>query len=87
MLRFVDQEAFIPKHIEALGVTVIDEDVRKSFLQWCDANVLRIQLERQNTKYIPSLREYTNHFGINKELLESINKEILIFILAQSIGA
>lgn len=67
----------IPKHIEALGVTVI-EDVRKA-LQWCDAaNVLRIQLERQNTKYIPSLREYTNHFGINKELLESINKEILI---------
>ena len=67
----------IPKHIEALGVTVID-DVRKA-LQWCDAaNILRIQLEEQNTKYIPSLREYTNHFGINKELLESINKEILI---------
>lgn len=67
----------IPKHIEKLGVHVshnIDET-----LQWCDvANVLRIQLERQNTKYFPSLREYALYFGVNKQRLEKLDKEIVI---------
>lgn len=48
-------------------------------LEWCDvANVLRIQLERQDIKYIPSLREYAQYFGINKQLLNDINKDIVI---------
>ena len=67
----------IPKHIENLGVHVshnIDET-----LQWCDvANVLRIQLERQNTKYFPSLREYALYFGVNRQRLEKLDKEIVI---------
>lgn len=70
-------KTLIPKHIASLGVTEFS-DVR-SALEWCDvANVLRIQLERQNTKYIPSLREYTNFFGINKKLLHSVDKDVLI---------
>jgi aspartate carbamoyltransferase catalytic subunit len=48
-------------------------------LQWCEvANVLRIQLERQNTKYFPSLREYALYFGLNKQRLEKLQKEIVI---------
>jgi aspartate carbamoyltransferase catalytic subunit len=51
----------------------------KEALQWCDvANVLRIQLERQDIKYFPTLREYSLYYGINKELLDSLNKEIVI---------
>ena len=67
----------IPKYIESLGVGVA-HDVRKT-LEWCDvANILRIQLERQKITYFPSLREYALYFGINKALLDSLNKEILI---------
>lgn len=67
----------IPKHIASLGVRV--EHDLKTALQWCDvANVLRIQLERQDIKYIPSLREYALYYGINKEVLQSINKDIVI---------
>ncbi len=67
----------IPKHIEALGVRV-EHDIKKA-LQWCDvANVLRIQLERQDIKYIPSLREYALYFGVNKKLLDTLDKEIVI---------
>lgn len=67
----------IPKHISSLGV-LVQHDIKKA-LEWCDvANVLRIQLERQDVKYIPSLREYALYFGINKPLLDSINKEIVI---------
>ncbi len=67
----------IPKHIEKLGVGV-EHDVRKT-LQWCDvANVLRIQLERQDIKLFPSLREYSQYFGINKQLLESIDNQVVI---------
>jgi aspartate carbamoyltransferase catalytic subunit len=67
----------IPKHIGALGVHV-EHDIKKA-LQWCDvANVLRIQLERQDIKYIPSLREYALYFGVNKKLLDSLDKEIVI---------
>lgn len=67
----------IPKHIESLGVKV-GQDVQKA-LQWCDvANVLRIQLERQQIKYFPSLREYSLYFGVNKKMLDQLDKEIVI---------
>jgi aspartate carbamoyltransferase catalytic subunit len=67
----------IPKFVESLGVKVT-HDVRKA-LKWCDvANVLRIQLERQTTRPFPSLREYTRYFGIDKAMLNSLDKEIVI---------
>jgi aspartate carbamoyltransferase catalytic subunit len=68
----------IPKYItEALGVRV-EYSVKKA-LQWCDvANVLRIQLERQNQPLFSSLREYSLAYGINRKLLESLGKEITI---------
>lgn len=67
----------IPKHITTLGVSV-EPDVRK-VLQWCDvANVLRIQLERQQLKYFPSLREYTLYYGISKNMLESLDRKIIL---------
>ncbi|MEX2513124.1 MAG: aspartate carbamoyltransferase catalytic subunit [Cyclobacteriaceae bacterium] len=67
----------LPKFIGDLGVKV-EHDVGKA-LSWCDvANVLRIQLERQQIKYFPSLREYSLYFGVNKKLLEQLDKEIVI---------
>ncbi|MBX7203131.1 MAG: aspartate carbamoyltransferase catalytic subunit [Bacteroidia bacterium] len=67
----------IPKYIEQLNVKV-ETDLRKA-LNWCDvANMLRIQLERQDIKYFPSLREYTMLYGLNRNLLESLNKELVI---------
>lgn len=67
----------IPKYITKLGVTY-EKNLKKA-LEWCDvANVLRVQHERMDIKYFPSVREYTQLFGINKELLNSINKEIII---------
>jgi len=67
----------LPKHITSLGVKV-ELDIRKA-LAWCDvANVLRIQLERQQMRYFPSLREYSAHYGINKALLNSLDNQVLI---------
>ena len=69
----------LPKYISELGVKV-ELNVRKA-LEWCDvANVLRIQLERQGDeiKYFPSLREYSMYYGISKELLDSLDKEIVV---------
>ncbi len=67
----------IPKYITSLGVRV-EHDLRKA-LNWCDvANMLRIQLERQDIAYFPSLREYTMLYGLNKEILDSLDKEITI---------
>jgi len=67
----------IPKYITKLGVTY-EKNLKKA-LQWCDvANVLRVQHERMDIKYFPSIREYTQLFGINKELLNSLDKEIVI---------
>ncbi len=67
----------LPKFIGQLGIEV-EFDVKKA-LQWCDvANVLRIQLERQQIKYFPSLREYSLYYGINKRLLDSLRKQIVI---------
>ncbi len=67
----------IPKYISSLGVKV-ELDVKKA-LEWCDvANILRIQLERQQIKYFPSLREYSLYYGVNKKLLDGLKKEITI---------
>jgi aspartate carbamoyltransferase catalytic subunit len=67
----------IPRHIHALGVKV-EHNLRKA-LEWCDvANMLRIQLERQDIKYFPSLREYSMLFGLDAAMLNSLNKEIVI---------
>jgi aspartate carbamoyltransferase catalytic subunit len=67
----------IPKYISSLGVKV-EHDLRKA-LNWCDvANMLRIQLERQDIAYFPSLREYSMLYGLNKEILDSLDKEIII---------
>jgi len=67
----------IPKYINGLGVKV-SYSVTEA-LKWCDvANVLRIQLERQQSKNFPSLREYSLYYGINKALLDSLDKEVVI---------
>jgi aspartate carbamoyltransferase catalytic subunit len=67
----------LPKFIGQLGVQV-EFDVNKA-LQWCDvANVLRIQLERQQIKYFPSLREYSLYYGITKKMLDNLKKEIVV---------
>lgn len=67
----------LPKHIDSLGVRV-EFDVMEA-LRWCDvANVLRIQLERQQIRYFPSLREYSLYYGINKAMLDKLNKNITI---------
>lgn len=76
-VRVCGPPTLIPKYIESMGVQV-SYDMKES-LAWCDiANVLRIQLERQDIKFIPSLREYSIAFGINKSLLNSLKKEIVI---------
>lgn len=76
-VRVCGPPTLIPKFIENLDVEV-SYDIKES-LQWCDvANVLRIQLERQDIKFIPSLREYSLAFGLNKDLLDSLQKEIVI---------
>jgi len=67
----------IPKHIKYLGIEV-SHDIEKA-LKWCDvANVLRIQLERQNIQYFPSIREYAQQFQLNKDILQNIKKPITI---------
>ncbi len=67
----------IPPYIRELGVKV-EHNLRRA-LEWCDvANMLRIQLERQDIRYFPSLREYTMLFGLDRELLDSLDKEIVV---------
>ena len=70
-------KTLMPKYIESLGVEV-ELDLRKA-LEWCDvANMLRVQNERMDISYFPSTREYTQQYGVNKQLLNSLNKEIVI---------
>ncbi|WP_296682700.1 aspartate carbamoyltransferase catalytic subunit [Flavobacterium sp.] len=70
-------KTLIPKHIESLGVTV-ESNLRKA-LEWCDvANMLRVQNERMDVNYFPSTREYAQQYGVDKNLLDSLNKEIVI---------
>ena len=67
----------MPKYIESLGVAY-EPDLMTS-LEWCDiANMLRIQLERQDTKFFPSLKEYSMMYGLNKERLDSLSKQITV---------
>lgn len=76
-VRVCGPKSLIPKFVESLGVKV-ESDLR-SALNWCDvANMLRVQNERMDMSYFPSTREYARLFGINKSLLESLNKEIVI---------
>ena len=70
-------KTLIPRHIESLGVTV-EPNLRKA-LEWCDvANMLRVQNERMDVNYFPSTREYSQQYGVDKTLLDSLNKEIII---------
>src|SRR5690606_32299480 len=70
-------KTLIPKYIEKLGVEV--EGNLRNALEWCDvANMLRVQNERMEISYFPSVREYTQQYGVNKTLLDSLNKEIVI---------
>jgi aspartate carbamoyltransferase catalytic subunit len=67
----------IPKHIHELGV-LVSHNLREA-LEWCDvANMLRIQLERQDIRFFPSIREYTMMFGLTKEILDSLSKKIVV---------
>jgi len=68
-------KTLIPKHIESLGVGV-ELNLRKA-LEWCDvANMLRVQNERMEISYFPSTREYTQQYGLNKEILDSLKKQL-----------
>ncbi len=70
-------KTLIPKHIESLGVTV-EPNLRKA-LEWCDvANMLRVQNERMDVNFFPSTREYAQQYGVDKQLLDSLNKEVVI---------
>lgn len=70
-------KTLIPKYIHELGVKV-EFNLRKA-LEWCDvANMLRIQLERQDIKFFPSLREYSMQYGLTKDMLDSLDKEIIV---------
>ena len=67
----------IPRYIESLGIEV--ETNLKKALEWCDvANCLRVQHERMDIKYFPSTKEYTQLFGINKQVLDQLDKKIVI---------
>ncbi|WP_264558799.1 aspartate carbamoyltransferase catalytic subunit [Flavobacterium sp. N2270] len=70
-------KTLLPKHIESLGVKV-EPNLRKA-LEWADvANMLRVQNERLDVNYFPSTREYAQQYGVTKELLDSLNKEVVI---------
>ncbi len=76
-VRVCGPSSLMPKHLDALNVSHFSN--LKEALNWCDvANVLRIQLERQAVNYFPSLREYAMVYGINKNLLDRLGKEITI---------
>jgi aspartate carbamoyltransferase catalytic subunit len=70
-------KTLIPKYIGDLGVKVENNLIKA--LNWCDvANMLRIQLERQDIKYFPSLREYSMLYGLNRTILDGLSKEIVV---------
>lgn len=76
-VRVCGPKTLIPKHIESLGVKV-ESNLRKA-LEWCDAaNMLRVQNERMDVNYFPSTREYAQQYGLDKQLLDSLNKEIVV---------
>ena len=68
----------IPKYIGRAFNIRVEYNLKKA-LQWCDvANILRIQLERQNQVLFSSLREYSLAYGVSKKILDSLSKEIVI---------
>ena len=70
-------KSLIPKYIESLGVSV-EPNLHKA-LEWCDAaNMLRVQNERMDVNFFPSTREYTQQYGVDKKLLDSLNKKIVV---------
>ncbi len=76
-VKICGPKTLIPKHIEKLGVTV-ETNLRKA-LEWADvANMLRIQNERLDISYFPSTREYTQQYGVTKDLLNSLDNEVVI---------
>ncbi len=76
-VRVCGPPTLIPKYIEKLGVSV-SYSVEET-MAWCDiANLLRIQLERQDIKFFPSIREYAQYFGINQEIIDKTGKKIVI---------
>ncbi|MGB8703864.1 MAG: aspartate carbamoyltransferase catalytic subunit, partial [Gillisia sp.] len=76
-IKVCGPKTLIPKYIESLGVGVETNLIKA--LQWCDvANMLRVQNERMEISYFPSTREYTQQFGLNKQILDSLNKKIVV---------
>ncbi len=76
-IKVCGPKTLMPKYIESLGVSV-ENDLRKA-LEWCDvANMLRVQNERMDVNYFPSVREYSKQYGVNRALLDSLSKEIVI---------
>ncbi len=76
-VRVCGPKSLIPKHIEKLGVKVENNLIKA--LEWCDvANMLRVQNERMEVNYFPNTREYSQQFGLTKEILDSLNKEIVV---------
>ena len=76
-IKVCGPKTLLPKYIESLGVQV-ESNLRKA-LEWCDvANMLRVQNERMDVNYFPSAREYAQQYGVDKALLDSLNKEIII---------
>jgi aspartate carbamoyltransferase catalytic subunit len=77
LVKVCGPKSLIPKHIESLGISV--ESDLKIALNWCDvANMLRVQNERMDVNYFPSTREYAQQYGLTKNILDSLNKEIVI---------
>lgn len=76
-VRVCGPKSLIPKHIEKLGVKV--ENNLRNALEWCDvANMLRVQNERMEVSYFPNTREYSHQFGLTREILDSLSKEIVV---------
>jgi aspartate carbamoyltransferase catalytic subunit len=76
-VRVCGPATLIPKYLQTLGVEV-SHNIKET-LEWCNvANVLRIQLERQEVQYLPSLREYNKYFGVTKDLIDNLGKKIVI---------
>lgn len=76
-VRVCGPKSLIPKHIEKLGVKVENNLIKA--LEWCDvANMLRVQNERMEVSYFPNTREYSQQFGLTKQILDSLSKEIVV---------
>ena len=76
-VRVCGPSTLMPRYLDSIGVKHYT-DIKEA-LNWCDvANILRMQLERQDVKYFPSLREYSMVYGVNKGLLDSLDKEIVV---------